>query len=857
MAGGGIGNLVVRLALDAADFTSGLTRTEAQAKKSAQAIQDQLAGAANAAKTALAAVGVSLAADAFIGFIKGSIDAADRLSDLSNITGVAAVQIGALGYAAKLGGSDLESVAGGLGKLNKSIAASANGNQEAAQGFAALGVSVKDTNGQLKTADQVLLEVADKFATYEDGPNKAALAVRLFGKAGADLIPLLNQGSEAINKNVEFYKKYSGVTDDVVNKSGDFNDTLDKLHLLSGALGTTIAAELLPTLQSLADALLDSKTNGTAFTEAARAVGVAFRYIVLTGANVAYVFEQIGDSLASTAAQASTLTEAGGLQRAIAIGKEATARAVERRKAIDALNASLLLNGTLEQPRVAYTPYGEGGSTNTQTKAPGLPDLAAAAAAQKKILEGALKDLERQAGQEKDILDSRNKVLDLYNGENLISFQDYYAARTAAQQENLTATLALYDQEIAALKKSQAGASVADRTDAQTKINDLLDKKIKLTKDAAEATITDSFKEKKAYDDLAKSLRGVQEQLLELDGNDSKAASLRIGDQFKDISDRLAANGDTAGLEKVNSLKDALQAQADFNEAAKAGADIQTNLNNLETEAAAAAASGALSDLEYMSNVSAARKQAATDLQAIVDKQNAIAVASGNPALVLSAQSAQAALSKLRSESDLVAAKLDTVFQSAFGDAFADFITGTKSASDAFKAFGQSVIDQLAKIAAQQAASSLFSGAGGLFSGLFGGASAGGSSGGLIDSIYSSYGAAATGGSVGANSVTQVNERGPELLETGGKQFLMMGGQSGNIKTNSSITSAGSGGDMKLTIINNTTGRIDSVQQQQISPTERALIIQEAVSATASSISDPNSRMSRSLGRSTNVQRSR
>ncbi len=69
--------------------------------------------------------------------------------------------------------------------------------------------------------------------------------------------------------------------------------------------------------------------------------------------------------------------------------------------------------------------------------------------------------------------------------------------------------------------------------------------------------------------------------------------------------------------------------------------------------------------------------------------------------------------------------------------------------------------------------------------------------------------------------------------------------------------SAASGAPMTLTIVNNTSARIGQVTEQRISPTERALIIQEAVSATAAQFSDPNSKTSRAMGRNYITQRSR
>ena len=62
-----------------------------------------------------------------------------------------------------------------------------------AKAFKALGISVKDNEGNLRSSEEVFLDVADKFSKMEDGAGKTTLAIKLFGKSGADLIPLLNQ----------------------------------------------------------------------------------------------------------------------------------------------------------------------------------------------------------------------------------------------------------------------------------------------------------------------------------------------------------------------------------------------------------------------------------------------------------------------------------------------------------------------------------------------------------------------------------------------------------------------------------------------------------------------------------------
>lgn len=106
----------------------------------------------------------------------------------------------------------------------------------------------------------------------------------------------------------------------------------------------------------------------------------------------------------------------------------------------------------------------------------------------------------------------------------------------------------------------------------------------------------------------------------------------------------------------------------------------------------------------------------------------------------------------------------------------------------------------------------------------------------------------ANGGPVEAGKQYIVGERGREA-------FIPT--TSGMIIPNHVLEGAGATGGEKLTIVNNTRGRIDNAHVRQISATERAIIIDEAISAVAGDMSNPNSRTSRSLQRNTNIQRSR
>lgn len=98
------------------------------------------------------------------------------------------------------------------------------------------------------------------------------------------------------------------------------------------------------------------------------------------------------------------------------------------------------------------------------------------------------------------------------------------------------------------------------------------------------------------------------------------------------------------------------------------------------------------------------------------------------------------------------------------------------------------------------------------------------------------------GGTVGANDAVMVGERGPELF---------VPGNSGRVVNNNQLNNQSSG-EMNVTIVNQTTGRIDKVEKQQISRNDVVLIIQETVPLE---IANANSRTSKALKNNTNSQR--
>ena len=192
-----------------------------------------------------------------------AIKVLDQLDEFSEKTGIAVEKLSELRYAGEVTGTPFEALTGGFSRLSKQMAEAAGGGKEATATFKALGVEVTNADGTLRGADAVLADIAERFAGYEDGAAKAALAQRIFGKSGADMIPLLNQGAIGIARLRTEADQLGAIYDGKTAKAAaEFNDNLVKIKLASEAAAVSISGPLIESLARLSSEFIEAKKNG-------------------------------------------------------------------------------------------------------------------------------------------------------------------------------------------------------------------------------------------------------------------------------------------------------------------------------------------------------------------------------------------------------------------------------------------------------------------------------------------------------------------------------------------------------------------------------------------------------------------
>lgn len=211
----------------------------------------------------LAAVGGAALAATMIRVGKAAVGAAlevseygDKIHKMSARTGLDAESLTAWGHAAELSGSSLDGFAKGIEGLQKRLGAVARGSKEGEASFTDYGIAARNADGSLRDAEDVLLDIADVMSVAANETEQAAIATRLLGRGGVELMPALQQGSDAIRgMKQQAHELGRTLTDEDVQAAADVQDAITRLSGAFTGMQQTALIPLLPALTGVADEL--------------------------------------------------------------------------------------------------------------------------------------------------------------------------------------------------------------------------------------------------------------------------------------------------------------------------------------------------------------------------------------------------------------------------------------------------------------------------------------------------------------------------------------------------------------------------------------------------------------------------
>lgn len=470
--------IVIQITGDGASAARALELVDTHLRETAATSKESAAGiheAMELIKTSLETIGAGVAFEAIseaVAKIKemigASIELGMELGHASKETGISAENLSVLKYASDVTGVSFEALTKGLGRMSKAMLEAEEGKKAAVQTFNRLGISQQQVSEHSNDMLGMLGMVADRFQTLPDGPQKSAVAIGLFGKAGMALIPFLDEGSEGISKLKGEAQALGLVLDDQgIAKLESMHHSLTELQGGLEGAGLGISVGLEPALRAAADAMvvLTGRTDawvaigemagkmaiyfGEGLLEIAKYAELAIQGVIGVDAEIsvleAHGMSMIAITKAQKAAAAASLAEARKMV------DDAETNAVKAVFAVDKAEAALAryLHPSSAPER---KPGGSGLNLQDQSegKGKGTNGVAAAAAA---LAEA---NATAEAAAQKSADDLLLVQMDADHKLFLTSDANYYREKLVVQKDGLDAEENGLRQRIAELQALEA-----------------------------------------------------------------------------------------------------------------------------------------------------------------------------------------------------------------------------------------------------------------------------------------------------------------------------------------------------------------------------------------------------------------
>ncbi|MCC6505154.1 MAG: phage tail protein [Aquimonas sp.] len=662
-----------------------------QTKTAFDSIKRGLGGLTDTAKGVngvLANLGVAVSVAGLTAMVKSAIDTGDARDEMSQRVGVSVETLSVWKPAAEQSGVSGESFEKGLRKLSTTMLEAATGSEDAARNFAAVGVEFKNQDGTLRATDQVLLDLAERFKAMPDGAEKTALAMQLFGKAGAELIPFLNQGRDGINGlAAEMQALGVQMSSETAAQAGNFNDALDKLHLATKSIGNQIIASLLPALNDMAGGMVESAKQGGTLRTILDGVVLVLKTLALGAATVGKAFVALGEAIGAGVAAAVEALK-GNTDGAKAIIADLKGNLVKRLDELASFRDSLFDPKPIEvkAPKIQADPELLQRLTKPKTAKAAQDTTAAQTTLMKAQLDAEFALL-------KDGLTRQQTALDTALEDRLISARSYYAQKTALEQREINAEIARKQSELARSQQiATTGKTENDRLRAKAEVAKVETDLITLNNRRADIEQANARKAAQAERELSDALAQAREELAQITGTATDAdRQAAIERSYRDLKARLLAENDAQGASLVDRLIDVKAAQANLSALEAQWRQVTERMRNAQEAIQTQQQTGLLTESQARTQIVALQQQSATEMERLLPTMQQAAQAIG-PDAVIRVQAWGNELARTKLVVDEMAPLWNRIGES-FGGALNGMITGAQTWRSAMSTLFQQVAD--------------------------------------------------------------------------------------------------------------------------------------------------------------------
>lgn len=198
----------------------------------------------------------------------------DEIAKLSHKIGVSTETLSAYRLATQLSGTSMESLATGLRMTAKNAYDFSRGTGEAKDSLEELDITVLDNNGKLRDAEDIMLDVADKLMLVEDSSRRTAIAQKVFGRSGTELLPLLEGGRAGLEAmKAEAHELGITFTDETAAASEEYNDSIARMNFLLEGFKMKLGNAVIPALTNMLKAVMQNKNLLSSMAEVAVGAG--------------------------------------------------------------------------------------------------------------------------------------------------------------------------------------------------------------------------------------------------------------------------------------------------------------------------------------------------------------------------------------------------------------------------------------------------------------------------------------------------------------------------------------------------------------------------------------------------------
>lgn len=190
----------------------------------------------------------------FVAIGSEAINVADEIQRQSDVTGISVERLQELQYVGNNLGVDLDTLTGAQAKLTKSMASAKDGTGAQAEAFNQLGISVTNSDGTLRNAQDVMSEAIDALGKMTNETERDALAQQLFGKSAMELNPIIKAGGDEIERLSEQARNNGAImSSEAVAGLDSFGDAIDGAKQSAIAMVGEALSAMMPYLISLID----------------------------------------------------------------------------------------------------------------------------------------------------------------------------------------------------------------------------------------------------------------------------------------------------------------------------------------------------------------------------------------------------------------------------------------------------------------------------------------------------------------------------------------------------------------------------------------------------------------------------